>query len=764
MTRNQKIHLCTGANNWQTASFPELGIPSLTMSDGTNGVRFQRPRNNPNTGNLYHATINFSFDNEDALSHTYEATCFPSGSALACSWSPELAREIGACIASECKARGIGLLLGPGMNIRRHPLTARNFEYYSEDPCLSGEMAAGMIQGIQAEGVGACVKHFACNNSDTRRTRLNCLVEPRALREIYLAGFERAIKKGKPAAVMGSYNQINGTQACENQWLLTDVLRKEWGFEGVVLSDWGAVKDSSRAAIAGLDLQMPRSLQYLDTVKRALDSGLMTEQILDEHCARILSLVLEYSREGKTKDEVNWQKHHAIARKAACESAVLLKNEENILPIDVTQKPSIAIIGDLAKNPLFQGTGCAIVNAKQRDIPLDEICKAAPECVITYAKGYESDRISTTKKLLEEAARAAETADVAIVLAGTGLPGESDDYDHKDMNLPPAQLQLLETVCSVQKQVIVLTFCGNSICMPWASHVSAILSMGYCGEGGGKAVADLLFGNAFPGGKLAATIPVTISDTPAYLDFPHEQDTCYYREGIFVGYRYYDKKERPPLFPFGYGQTYTTFSCSDLQVQEQADHGGWTVSLTVTNTGKRTGSQIVQLYIAPEASCVFRPEKELKAFAKVLLAPNEKRKVIFLLEERDFAYYNTNQNQWQTESGSYWIRAGFDSTHLPESRPVIISRTSSPRPLSLDSHYTDIFSHPAAKTVFLDFLLEQELITRKQAADPLLTQELSKTFWGFAQHLDMNSFGRITPTMSAELLKRMNEALLASTC
>lgn len=762
MTLDQKIHLCTGANSWQTAAFPELGIPSLTMSDGTNGVRFQKKRNNPKTGNLYHATVNFSFDNDDALSHTYEATCFPSGSALACSWSPELAREIGSCIAAECKARGIGLLLGPGMNIRRHPLTARNFEYYSEDPCLSGEMAAGMIQGIQAEGVGACVKHFACNNSDTRRTRLNCQVEPRALREIYLAGFERAIKKGKPAAVMGAYNQINGVQACENQWLLTDVLREEWGFKGIVLSDWGAVKDSPGAAIAGLDLQMPHSLQYLHTVKEAIASGRMTEQVLDEHCARVLSLVLNYSREGKPAKPVNWEKHHAIAKKAACDCAVLLKNEGSILPIDVNKKPSIAIVGSIAEKPLFQGTGCAIVNARQVDIPLDEIRKAAPECAITYAKGYEYNRTSTTKALLEEAARTAKAADITIVLAGTGLPGESDDYDHKDMDLPSAQLQLLDAVCDVQKNVIVLTFCGNSIVMPWASHVSAILSMGYCGESGGKAVADLIFGNAFPGGKLAATIPAALCNTPAYLDFPHEQDTCYYREGVFVGYRYYDKKEISPHFPFGYGQTYTTFSCSDLQVQSQPDHSGWTISLTVTNTGERPGSEVVQLYIAPEASRVFRPEKELKAFAKVLLAPNEKRKVIFLLEERDFAYYDNRQNQWQTDPGAYWIRAGFDSANLPESCLVAISKPPSQSLLSLDSHYTDIFSHPAAASVFLKFLLEQELINSDQAADPLLAQELSKTFWGVAQHLDMNSFGRITPQMSAELIKRMNEAILAS--
>lgn len=332
MTLEQKISLCTGADSWHTTAIEELAVPSLTMSDGTNGVRFQKPRRLTAPCNLYDATVNFSFDNEAALKNTYEATCYPSGSALACSWSPALAREIGAAVAVECRARGIGLLLGPGMNIRRHPLTARNFEYYSEDPCLSGEMAAGMIKGIQGEGVGACVKHFACNNSDTRRTRLNCMVDPRALHEIYLAGFERAIKKAAPAAVMGSYNQINGEQACESPWLLSHVLRDLWGFKGAVLSDWGAVKDSVKAVKAGLDLQMPHSIQYMDSVKKALETGELSSQDLDEHCERILSLVFTYSMEGRERPKVDWESHHRLARRAACECAVLLKTRTPYCP------------------------------------------------------------------------------------------------------------------------------------------------------------------------------------------------------------------------------------------------------------------------------------------------------------------------------------------------------------------------------------------------------------------------------------------------
>ena len=774
MTLEQKISLCTGADSWHTIAIKELSIPSLTMSDGTSGVRFQKPRGLTAPCNLYDATVNFSFDNEAALENTYEATCYPSGSALACSWSPALAREIGAAVATECKARGIGLLLGPGMNIRRHPLTARNFEYYSEDPCLSGEMAAGMITGIQGEGVGACVKHFACNNSDTRRTRLNCIVEPRALHEIYLAGFERAIKKAAPAAVMGAYNQINGEQACENSWLLSHVLRDLWGFKGAVLSDWGAVKDSVKAVKAGLDLQMPHSIQYIDSVKEALETGRLSVRDIDEHCERILTLVFTYSMEGRDRPRVDWESHHRLAQRAACESAVLLKNQDSLLPVSPETGMKIAVLGQIAQSPLFQGTGCAIVNARQIDIPLDEIRKAGGESVL-YAKGY-LDGQTTTEELLTEAARTAKEADLAVVMMGTYLPGESDDYDHKNMDTAPAHRQLLERVTEVQENTIVILFNGNTTAMPWAGRVKAILQMGYAGEGAGKALADLLFGNACPGGKLAATIPESLSDTPAYLDFPHEHDVCRYREGIFTGYRYYDKRCHKVLFPFGYGLSYTTFACSDLEASFQPDAGTYTVSLTVTNTGSLEGSQVIQLYVSPPKGPLFRPVKELKSFAKVMLKPNEKRKIIFILDDRDLACYDEQRDQWVTLPGVYTVKIGFDSGNLPESIELNVdggmggsadSRTAggaaqgshSRELLKLDSHYSDIFENQAATEEFFRFLVEQGLLEPEQAGSPVLMKELKKTFWGFAQHLDMNSSGRITPELSRELLERMNRAI-----
>lgn len=757
MTTEQKIRLCTGKNSWQTQDDPALGIPSLRMSDGTNGVRFQKesdaqPENE--VGNLFDALSSSSFDSEQALANTYPATCFPSGAALACSWNPLLAREVGAAVARECKGLGIGLLLGPGMNIRRHPLTARNFEYYSEDPVLAGDMAVGMVEGIQGEGVGATVKHFICNNSDTRRTALDLRVEPRALREIYLAGFERVVKKAKPAAVMGSYPAVNGQHCCENEWLLTTVLKNEWGFDGMVLSDWGGVKNSASAAAAGLDLQMPMSNQYVEQVREALQDGRVTEAQLDAHCERILHAVFKYSQSG-AGPAVDWDRQHHLAQQAAAECGVLLKNE-GVLPLSKDRRLSVAVLGEAAVTPIFQGTGCAVVNAKCVDSPLEALKAALPLADIHYAPGYLAD-YSTTDALLNEAARLAECAEVAILIVASRLPGESDDYDRPNMELESGHRRLIESVCRVQPNTVVVVCNGDAVEMPWADGANAILDMWYAGEGAGQAMADLLVGDVNPSGKLAVTIPQCIADCPAYLDFPHEQDVGVYREGIFVGYRWYDARRIEPKFPFGHGLSYTRFLYERIRAEAQGD--GYAVYVTLTNVGDWEGSEAVQLYVKPPKGALFRPEKELKAFAKVSLGPGEQKTVAFTLERRDFACFDDHLNSWRVEGGEYALQVGGSSRCLPLEAAVRLGPDATPvRPLSADSHYADVFRDRRSARAYFDFMVERGLLSADQET-PELEQALSKAFWGFSQHLDMIAGGRLTQAMLAELLERMNRAL-----
>lgn len=758
MTIEQKIRLCNGRNNWQTMPFPELGIPSLVMSDGTNGVRFQKGelKDGEPVENIYNSVVASGFDTECALEKTFKATCYPSGSTLACSWDPSLAGEIGAAVAIECKHLGIGLLLGPGLNTRRHPLTGRNNEYYSEDPVLSGEIAAGMVTGIQKEGVGATVKHFVCNNSDTRRTILNCVVEERALREIYLAGFERVIAKALPAAVMPSYPSINGTPACQNKWLLTDVLRKDWDYQGLTISDWRGVKDAATAVSAGLDLMMPYSPWFVDSVLAAYQSGFITEKQINEHCEKVLELVFKYTRNGKEVPEVKWDTHHRLAQRAATECAVLLKNENNILPLDAKKTQKIAVIGAFAKYPLYQGTGCAIVNAVKEDIPFDELQMAAPTVDFLYAPGYLSDN-TTNDTLLHEAMDVASSADIVIIMVGKPMPQESDEYDHVDMNLESAHLKLLDAVFSVQTNTIVVVFNGDAVNMSWGNKTKAILDMFYSGEGCGKAVADLLFGFVNPSGKLPVTVPMKLEDTPAYLDFPHEQDISRYREGVFVGYRYYDKREIDPLYPFGFGLSYTTFSYDSIQLLQRLQDD-FIVEVQITNTGKVTGAEVVQLYIVPPKTHVFRPVKELKGFKKVFLSPNESTLVTFKLNRRDFAYYDDILGRWRVDSGRYGINVGGSSRDLPLSFELDIQGDQDTiRPLTLDSHYSDIFSFPGSTKAFFDFLVEKGLLDEDQVTEEV-KRNMITSFWGFPQDLE---YTKLPPKSMVELLERMNAALFS---
>ena len=756
MTLEQKIRLCNGRNSWQTTPIEDLGVPALVMSDGTNGIRFQMGelKDGEALSDLYDDLQDGGFDTECALANTIKTTCYPSGSTLACSWDPALASKVGAAVALECKSIGIGLLLGPGMNIRRHPLTGRNFEYYSEDPVLSGEIATGMVTGIQDEGVGATVKHFIANNSDTRRTILNCIIEERALREIYLAGFERVIEKAKPAAVMASYPTINGTPACQNKWLLTDVLREDWGYEGIAISDWWGVKDTVTAVNAGLDFQMPFSPWYYPRIAAAVERGEVSEELIDVYVERMLELVFKYSRDGKEKPEIDWDKQHEIAQKAAAECAVLLKNEANVLPLDPEKSQKVAVLGELAKTPLYQGTGCAIVHAIKEDIPLEEIQKIAPDADIQFAPGYLLDD-TTTDALIEEAVNTAKAADVAVVMVGKRLPEESDSYDHTDMDLAPAHLRLLEAVFAVQSNTIVVLFNGDAVSMNWAEQASAVLDMWYGGQGCGNAVAGLLFGAYNPSGKLPVSIPVKLSDTPAYLDFPHEHDIARYREGIFVGYRYYDQREMDVLYPFGFGLSYTDFSYDNIEVVSYGNDG-CEVEVTITNTGDMAGAEVVQLYVGAENTRVFRPVKELKAFEKVQLEPGESTVVRFDLTRRDFAYYDELFAKWHVDAGSYQVCVGGSSRDLPLVAEVEMEGDKEPFiPLEMDSHFTDVFGHLASKKVFFDFLVEKGLLKAEQI-EPYMADNMMRSFWGVEQYLERTV---LSAEMLEELLERMNTAV-----
>ena len=752
LTTEQKVRLCIDPSSLRISGIPEEGIPGMRMTDGTSGLRIlDVPDPDPKQA-VFEQAINSSFDTEDALAITHPATCFPAGSSLACSFDTDLAQEIGAAVAEECKSVDVGLLFGPGLNTRRSPLDGRGFEYYSEDPVLAGDMAAGMVKGLQDNEVGACVKHFVCNNSNYLRTITDNIVEERALREIYLAAFERVIKKAKPSSVMASYNLLNGVQAAENKWLLTDVLRDEWGFDGVVMSDCGAIKDYLKAYKAGIDYEMPHTKIGADKYIAAVESGEISEEELDMHAGRILSLIDRYSRQGKEAPQVDFEKHHALARKAAAKCAVLLKNEGKVLPLSGDAR--VAVMGSWAKSPVFQGTGCAIVKAKTVDIPLDEIRALCPGAV--YVTGYSDPAIPREEELCE-AERAAKDADAVIVFAGALLPPETDDYNRKNMDIEPAQEALIRRVSAVNKNVIVVLSNCESVVMPWIDHVPAVLDFWYSGEGFGHAAAQLLFGCANPEGRLAVTMPRRLEDCPDYLHFPGENHRQLYGEGVFVGYRYYDKKKVEPLFPFGHGLSYTEFAYSDLKVTGSIASGGSVkVSVTVKNTGNMAGSETVQIYVRDEHSRLMRPVRELKAFRKVFLQPGESRLAEFELDRRAFAFYDPARKDWTVDNGDFIIEAAASSRDIRLTVTVRIEEEKEYRPVyAPDSHYIEIYQDPRAKKILLDTYVEWGLISR-EALTPEAETKICNSFWGIAQHLDLLVPYQVTEEMVMELVRRLN--------
>jgi len=747
MTLEEKASLCSGLDNWRTKPIERLGIPSIRMSDGPHGLRKE-----PET------------PEEKQLGPSIPSTCFPTAVTTASSWDRKLIEEMGKALAKECQANGVDIILGPAINIKRSPLCGRNFEYLSEDPYLSTQMATAYIKGVQEEGVGTSLKHFAANNQEHRRMTIDEIIDERTLREIYLANFEGAVKDGKPWTVMCSYNSVNGDLASENKYLLRDVLKDDWGFEGFVVSDWGAVNDRVKGLIAGLDVEMPTSFGNRDKlIVEAVRSGKLDEKILDETVERILSIVfkaVDNRRPGLTYDK---DAHHKLARKIATESMVLLKNDDKILPLKKEGK--IAIIGAFAKQPRYQGGGSSHVNPTKLDNAFEEIQKIVQgNAEILYEDGYKMDSEEIDQSLIQRAVEIAKNSNVAIVFAGLPEHYESEGYDRKHMSLPEAHNLLIEEVAKVQPNVVVVLSNGSPVEIPWVNSVKGILESYLGGQASGGAVADILFGIVNPSGKLAETFPKKLSDNPSYLNFPGEGDRVEYREGIFVGYRYYDKKQMEPLFPFGHGLSYTTFEYSNMWVsrREMNDDETVEVRVRVKNTGNVKGKEIVQLYVRDCESTVNRPEKELKGFEKIELEPGEEKIVSFILDKRAFAYYNTELKDWHVESGEFEILVGKSSRDIVLREKVIVNSTVQlKKRFHRNSYIGDIVDDPKGYQIVMDLIEKMRQAGKISENDE---KALKDIFQGWLRYQPIRAAvnfggGYMTEEMLESILKTLNEGI-----
>ena len=688
MTLQDKVALCSGAEFFSTQSFPEIDISSIVMVDGPHGIRKQ-----------------VSTKDHLGINQSVPATCFPTASLTGCSWDRDLLREMGAAIAEEAQQEGVSVVLGPGVNIKRNPLCGRAFEYFSEDPYLAGEMAASWIDGLQAVGVGASLKHFAANNQETERMSSNSIVDERTLREIYLPAFENAVKRARPASVMCAYNKLNGVHCSDNDDLLRGILRNEWGFEGVVITDWGAMNDRVKAFEAGLDLEMPGSNGHFDEiVTAAIQSGDLPEQRLNESVDRLLDLVLISAANRKTDYYYDADKHHALAKKIAANSAVLLKNDGNILPIPKGKR--IALIGALAEEPRYQGAGSSHINPTKLSSAVDGLDASGLDYV--YYPGYPL-KGSTDDALLADALAGARTCDTVVIFAGLPEEYESEGFDREDLAMPDSHNLLISKVAETNPNTVVVLVGGAPVEMPWLSQVKAVLNMYLAGQAGGLAAAELLTGMVNPSGKLAETYPLHYTDVPSAGFYETGGKQAQYREGIYVGYRYYDKARKAVLFPFGYGLSYTTFEYSDLIVSSTDLEAPYELplSLTVKNTGSVDGAEVVQVYVSAAESLIPRPEKELKQFVKVFLKAGEEKQVDVMLDARAFAVYDVEARDWVVPGGDYKILVGASSHDIRlqgEIRVKGLAVQSTPRALSR------WYFNPVGKVTQADF---ESLLGRK---------------------------------------------------
>lgn len=740
MTLEEKAGLCSGADFWRTKTVERLEVPQMMVSDGPHGLRKQEET-----------------ADHLGLDESIKAVCFPAGCATAASFDRKLLRTLGETLGKECQAEGIGVLLGPAVNIKRSPLCGRNFEYFSEDPYLAGQMASSYIKGVQSKGVGTSIKHFLANNQEHRRMSSSSEADERTLREIYMPAFEEAVKKAKPWTVMCSYNRINGVYAAQNKKYLTDVLRGEWGFDGFVVSDWGAVNDRVADLEAGLDLEMPSSFGMNDKkIVEAVEKGELSEDVLDKAVERILSIVersVENRKEGAAYDK---EDDHRLARRIAAESMVLLKND-GALPL--RKGARIAFIGEFAEKPRFQGGGSSHINT----FKTESAWEMADRSHVIYAQGYSIKQNKLDDTLLSEAIRAAALAETAVVFAGLPDAFESEGFDRTHMRLPEYQNELIEAICKANPNTVVVLHNGSPVEMPWIHKVKGVLETYLGGQAVGGAVVDVLYGDVNPSGRLPETFPLKLEDNPSYIFYIGEGDKVEYREGVFVGYRYYDKKKMEVLFPFGHGLSYTSFQFSNLKLSKKRmdDTEELQVTVEVKNTGRCAGKEVVQLYVAaPEDGDVIRPVRELKGFEKVELAPGERKTVSFRLGKRAFAYYDAEISDFRVPTGEYRIEIGKSSRDICFSEEVTVRDTSGKwQPITMDTTIGDIMKLSGAKEIV------EEMIERMGIADSGNdgnlgegTADMAEAMLRYMPLRSALSFsgGQVTSEQLEEILDRLN--------
>ena len=641
LTLEEKAALTSGTNPWSLGNVAAKGLPNYTITDGPHGLR--------------KAQNTESMDVEENV----PATCFPPAAGMACSWNPELVERVGEAMGEECIQEQVAVILGPGVNIKRNPLGGRCFEYWSEDPYLAGHTAVGIVKGVQSKGVGTSLKHFAANNQETDRLRISATISPRAMREIYLPAFEYIVKTAQPWTVMCSYNKINGVFSSQNRWLLTDVLRGEWGFKGIVMSDWGAVSDRVAALNAGLNLEMPPSNTDNQIVAAAKDGRIPATQ-LDEMAQGMIDLVAK-ARPAMSRDGYRYDvdAHNEVARQAAVESMVLLKNEDATLP--VAKGAKIAVIGEFARTPRYQGAGSSLINPTKLTSFLDALEERG--VAADFAPGFTLDDAAQDPALTEQAVTAAEQADVVLLFLGLPSAYESEGFDRTTLDIPAKQVEVLEAVAAANPNVAVVLSNGSVVSLPWQGRAKAILETWLLGQAGGAALADVIFGDETPSGKLAQTIIDDVNDDPSAMNWPGEEGHVDYGEGVFVGYRYYDTFRKQVTYPFGYGLSYATFDVHDATVAKTGPRSA-EVTVTVTNTSDVAGAETVQVYVAPPKAKVARPVHELKGFAKVALEPGESKNVTIALDDRAFAYWSERFDDWHVEGGTYTVEVGVSSRDI----------------------------------------------------------------------------------------------------